>query len=57
MLLWKKYNDKKEETYKLDKIGLKYINLGKIEYNGNLDTYLKKTLINSLNTILEMLKL
>ncbi len=37
MLLIKKYIMKEEPSYKLGDIGLKYANLGKIEYNGNLD--------------------
>jgi DNA polymerase elongation subunit (family B) len=38
MLLLRKYVMKEETSYKLGDIGLKYVNLGKIEYNGNLDT-------------------
>jgi DNA polymerase elongation subunit (family B) len=37
MLLFKKYNPKNEPSYKLGDIGEKYVNLGKIEYEGNLD--------------------
>ena len=37
MLLFKKYNAKQEPSYKLGDIGTKYVNLGKIEYEGNLD--------------------
>jgi DNA polymerase elongation subunit (family B) len=37
MLLFKKYITKQEDSYKLDEIGSKYVNLGKIEYEGNLD--------------------
>jgi len=37
MLLFKKYIMKEESSYKLGDIGLKYANLGKIEYNGSLD--------------------
>jgi len=37
MLLFKKYVTKQEPSYKLDNIGKKYINLGKVEYNGSLD--------------------
>jgi DNA polymerase elongation subunit (family B) len=37
MLLFKKYITKQEDSYKLDEIGNKYVNLGKIEYEGNLD--------------------
>ena len=38
MLLHKKYIMKEEPSYKLGDIGLKYVNLGKIEYEGNLNT-------------------
>jgi DNA polymerase elongation subunit (family B) len=38
MLLFKKYITKQEPSYKLGNIGDKYVNLGKIEYEGNLDT-------------------
>lgn len=37
MLLVKKYIMKEESSYKLGDIGEKYVNLGKIEYEGNLD--------------------
>lgn len=37
MLLFKKYIPKQEPSYKLNDIGIKYVNLGKIEYEGNLD--------------------
>ena len=37
LLLYKKYNPKQEPSYKLGDIGAKYVNLGKIEYEGNLD--------------------
>jgi DNA polymerase elongation subunit (family B) len=37
MLLYKKYVPKQEPSYKLGDIGEKYVNLGKIEYEGNLD--------------------
>lgn len=37
LLLFKKYNPKNEPSYKLGDIGAKYVNLGKIEYEGNLD--------------------
>jgi len=37
MLLFKKYVTKQEPSYKLNDIGLKYIKLGKVEYDGNLD--------------------
>jgi len=37
LLLFKKYNAKNEPSYKLGDIGTKYVNLGKIEYEGNLD--------------------
>ena len=42
MLLLKKYIAKEEPSYKLGDIGLKYAKLGKIEYNGNLDTLFKE---------------
>ena len=38
MLLHKKYIMKEEPSYKLGDIGLKYVSLGKIEYEGNLNT-------------------
>ena len=37
LLLYKKYNPKNEPSYKLNDIGTKYVNLGKVEYEGNLD--------------------
>lgn len=37
MLLFKKYITKQEPSYALDKIGTKYVKLGKIDYEGNLD--------------------
>jgi len=37
MLLFKKYVAKQESSYKLGDIGKKYVNLGKIEYQGSLD--------------------
>ena len=37
MLLFKKYVTKQESSYKLGDIGKKYVNLGKIEYQGSLD--------------------
>jgi DNA polymerase elongation subunit (family B) len=42
MMLLKKYITKEESSYKLGDIGLKYANLGKIEYNGTLDTLFKE---------------
>jgi len=41
MLLYKKYNPKQEESYKLGDIGTKYVNLGKVDYEGNLDRLFK----------------
>ena len=41
MLLFKKYITKQEPSYKLGLIGEKYVNLGKIEYEGNLDQLFK----------------
>ena len=38
MFLHKKYIMKEEPSYKLNDIGLRYVNLGKIEYDGNLNT-------------------
>jgi len=38
MLLLKKYIMKEEPSYKLGDIGTKYVNLGKVEYEGNLNT-------------------
>ena len=37
MLLFKKFIVKQEPSYKLNDIGEKYVKLGKIEYEGNLD--------------------
>ncbi len=37
MLLFKKYIVKQEPSYKLGDIGEKYVKLGKVEYDGNLD--------------------
>jgi len=42
MLLFRKYMMKEEPSYKLGDIGEKYANLGKIEYNGNLDTLFRE---------------
>ena len=42
MMLIKKYIPKEEASYKLGDIGLKYAKLGKIEYNGTLDTLFKE---------------
>ncbi len=36
MLLFKKYVTKQEDSYKLNDIGFKYVDLGKIEYEGSL---------------------
>ena len=44
MLLHKKYIMKEEPSYKLGDIGEKYIDLGKIEYEGNLNTLYKTDL-------------
>ena len=33
----KKFSMQEEESYKLDRIGKKYVNIGKVEYEGNLD--------------------
>jgi DNA polymerase elongation subunit (family B) len=41
MLLHKKYIMKEEPSYKLGDIGTRYVNLGKIEYEGNLNTLFK----------------
>ena len=49
MLLHKKYIMKEEPSYKLGDIGLKYVNLGKVEYEGNLNTLFK----NDLNTFID----
>lgn len=42
MLLFKKYIPKQEPSYKLNDIGIKYVQLGKIEYEGNLDKLYKE---------------
>jgi DNA polymerase elongation subunit (family B) len=42
MLLIKKYITKQEPSYKLGDIGTKYVELGKIEYEGNLDRLFKE---------------
>ena len=42
LLLYKKYNPKNEPSYKLGDIGTKYVNLGKIDYEGNLDRLFKE---------------
>lgn len=42
MLLFKKYVVKQEPSYKLGDIGEKYVKLGKIEYEGNLDRLFKE---------------
>ena len=42
MLLFKKYVVKQEPSYKLGDIGTKYVNLGKIEYEGSLDKLFKE---------------
>ena len=42
MLLLKKYIMKEEPSYKLGDIGTKYAKMGKIEYNGNLDTLFRE---------------
>jgi DNA polymerase elongation subunit (family B) len=44
MLLHKKYIMKEEPSYKLGDIGTKYVNLGKIEYEGNLNTLFRDDL-------------
>ena len=49
MLLHKKYIMKEEPSYKLNDIGLKYVNLGKVEYEGNLNILFK----NDLNTFID----
>ena len=41
MLLHKKYITKEEPSYKLGDIGEKYVKLGKVEYEGNLNTLFK----------------
>jgi DNA polymerase elongation subunit (family B) len=42
MLLLRKYIAKEEPSYKLGDIGTKYAKLGKIEYNGSLDTLFRE---------------
>jgi len=42
MHLLRKYIMKEESSYKLGDIGTKYAKLGKIEYNGNLDTLFRE---------------
>lgn len=42
MLLFKKYVPKQEPSYKLGDIGKKYVELGKVEYEGNLDRLFKE---------------
>lgn len=42
MLLFKKYITKQEPSYKLDDIGLKYVDLGKLDYVGSLDKLFKE---------------
>lgn len=42
LLLHKKYITKQEPSYKLGNIGDKYVNLGKIEYEGNLNQLFKR---------------
>lgn len=42
MLLFKKYITKEEPSYKLGDLGEKYVNLGKIVYDGNLDKLFKE---------------
>lgn len=37
LLLFKKYVSKQEPSYKLNDIGIKYVELGKIDYEGSLD--------------------
>lgn len=44
MLLVKKFFPKQEPSYKLNDIGEKYLNLGKIEYDGSLDKLFKDDL-------------
>jgi len=44
MLLHKKYIMKEESSYKLGDIGTKYVGLGKIEYEGNLNTLFRDDL-------------
>ena len=49
MLLFKKYVMKQEPSYRLNDIGEKYVKLGKIEYEGSLDTLFK----NDIKTFIE----
>jgi len=42
MLLFKKFITKQEPSYKLGDIGEKYVKLGKIDYEGNLDRLFKE---------------
>jgi DNA polymerase elongation subunit (family B) len=49
MLLHKKYIMKEEPSYKLGDIGTKYVGLGKIEYEGNLNTLFK----NDINSFID----
>jgi DNA polymerase elongation subunit (family B) len=42
MLLHKKYVMKQEPSYKLNDIGVKYVNLGKVDYEGSLDRLFKE---------------
>jgi len=42
LLLFKKYITKVEPSYKLGDLGEKYVNLGKISYEGNLDKLFKE---------------
>ena len=42
LLLYKKYNPKNEPSYKLNDIGTKYVSLGKVDYEGNLDRLFKE---------------
>jgi DNA polymerase elongation subunit (family B) len=42
LLLYKKYNPKNEPSYKLGDIGTKYVKLGKVDYEGNLDRLFKE---------------
>jgi len=42
LLLLKKYQPKQEPSYKLGEVGYRYVNLGKIEYEGNLNQLYKK---------------
>lgn len=44
MLLFKKYIVKQEPSYKLGDIGEKYVKLGKIEYEGNLDKLFRENI-------------